>query len=111
MKLALALRPGTFAELYNACLCEGTFPRRRKVLKPPREASSYRLICLLDTVGKVFEKLISKRLNLAADAAGGLPPTQFGFRKGKSTLDAIRTVTGIAADAIRGKRWKGGTKK
>jgi len=59
----------------------------------------------------VFEKLISKRLNLAVDAAGGLSPTQFGFRKGKSTLDAIRMVTGTAAEAIRRKRWKGGTKK
>jgi len=51
----------------------------------------------------VIEKLISKRLNLAVDAAGGLSP--------KSTLDAIRTVTGIPAEAIRGNRWKGGTKK
>jgi len=32
--------------------------------------------------GKVFEELISKRLNLAVDAADGLSPTQFGFRKG-----------------------------
>jgi len=84
MKLALARRPGTFAELYS----EGIFPRRCKVQKllllkkhgkPPGKASSYRPICLLDTV----EKLISKRLNLAVDAAGGLYPTQFGFRKGK----------------------------
>ncbi|XP_070851452.1 uncharacterized protein [Drosophila suzukii] len=102
MKLALGLRPGTFADLYNACLREGTFPRRWKAQKllllnkpgkPPGEASSYRPICLLDTVGKVFEKLISKRLNLAVDAAGGLSTAQF------------------AAEAIRGKRWKGGTKK
>ncbi|XP_070854176.1 uncharacterized protein [Drosophila suzukii] len=120
MKVALALRLGTFAELYNACLREGTFPRRWKVQnllllnkpgKPPGEASSYRPIRLLDTVDKVFQKLISKRLNLAIDAVGGLSPTQFGLRKGKSTLDAIRTVTGIAAEALRGKRWKGGTKK
>jgi len=82
-----------------------------KPAKLPGEASYYRPICLLDTVGKVLEKLISKQLNLAVDAAGGLSPTQFGFRKGKSTLNAIRTVTGIAAEAIRGKHWKGGTKK
>jgi len=59
----------------------------------------------------VFEKLISKRLNLAVDAAGGVSPTQFGFRKGRPTLDAIQMVTGTAAESIRGKRWKGGTKK
>jgi len=120
MKLAHGLRPGTFADLYNACLREGIFPRRWKVQKllllnkpgkPLGEASSYRPICLLDTVGKVFEKLISKRLNLAVDAAGGLYPTQFGFRKGKYTLDAIRTFTGIAAEGKRGKLWKGDTKK
>jgi len=90
----------------GTCLREGTFPRRWKVLgpgKPPGEASSYRPICLLHAVGKVFEKLISKRLNLAVDAAGGLSPTQIGFRKGKSMLDAIQTVTGIAAEGIRGK--------
>jgi len=120
MKLALALRPGTFTELCNACLRKRTFPRRWKVQKlllldkpgnPPGEASSYRPICQLNTVGKVFEKLISKRLSLAVDAAGGLSPTQFGFRKGKTTRDAIQTVTGIAEKAIRGKRRRGSTKK
>jgi len=35
IKLALALRPGTFAELYDACQREGTFPRRCKVQKLP----------------------------------------------------------------------------
>jgi len=40
----------------------------------------------LDAVGKVFEKLIFKRLNLAIEAAGGLSPNQFGFRKEKSTV-------------------------
>jgi len=33
MKLALGLRPGTFADLYNACLREGTFLWRWKVQK------------------------------------------------------------------------------
>ncbi|KAH8350309.1 hypothetical protein KR084_011676, partial [Drosophila pseudotakahashii] len=57
MKLALGTLPGTFAALYNACLLLLNKPG-----KPPGEASSYRPFCLLDTVGKVFEKLISKRL-------------------------------------------------
>ncbi|KAH8340320.1 hypothetical protein KR059_012377, partial [Drosophila kikkawai] len=78
--------------------------------KPPGEPSSYRPICLTDTTGKVFERIISVRLTAAIEEAGGLSPNQFGFRKGRSTLDAIETVTGIAKSAIAGKRWKGGSK-
>jgi len=43
--------------------------------------------------------------------ADGLSSNQYGFRKGKSTLDAIERVTNIASKAIAGTRWKGGTKK
>jgi len=42
--------------------------------------------------------------------AGGLSSNQYGFRKGKPTLDAIERVTNIASKAIAGTRWKGGTK-
>jgi len=60
------------ASLYNTCLLEGTFPdrwKRQKLLllpkpgKPAGETSSYRPICLLDTIGKVFERVIATRLN------------------------------------------------
>ncbi|KAH8338197.1 hypothetical protein KR074_004223, partial [Drosophila pseudoananassae] len=33
LKLALALQPGSFAELFNRCIREGTFPTRWKVQK------------------------------------------------------------------------------
>ncbi|XP_070142288.1 uncharacterized protein [Drosophila kikkawai] len=67
-------------------------------------------ICLTDTTGKVFEKVIAARLNAAIERAGGLSPSQFGFRKGRSTLDAIEMVKEIAETAIAGTRWKGGSK-
>ena len=35
----------------------------------------------------------------------------FGFKKTKSTVDAINTVMYIARKAIKGKRLKGGSKK
>jgi len=66
---------------------------------------------LLDTIGKVFERVIATRLNAPMEDAGGLSSNQYGFRKGKSTLDAIERVTNIASKAIAGTRWKGGTKK
>ncbi|KAH8267600.1 hypothetical protein KR026_011887, partial [Drosophila bipectinata] len=111
LKLALALQPGSFAELYNKCIREGTFPTRWKVQKlllllkpgkPREEASSYRPICLLDTTGKVFEGVIAARLEAAIEEAGGLSPKQYGFRKGSSTVDAIAAVIGIARSAIAG---------
>ncbi|SPP81369.1 blast:Putative 115 kDa protein in type-1 retrotransposable element R1DM, partial [Drosophila guanche] len=67
-------------------------------------------ICLLDTIGKVFEKVIATRLSAAIEAAGGLSPEQYGFRKGKSTLDAISKVVKTAEEACAGSRWRGGSK-
>jgi len=53
----------------------------------------------LNTIGKVFERVIATRLNAAMEDAGRLRSNQYGFRKGKSTLDAIERVTNIAAKA------------
>jgi len=62
--------------------------------------TSYRPICLLDTIGKVCEKVIATRLDEAIAAAGGLSSNQYGFRKELSTLDAISTDTNMAARVI-----------
>ena len=47
---------------------------------------------MLDTAGKLFEKLIKSRLHAAVERAGGLSQRQYGFRPGKSTVDAIQEV-------------------
>ncbi|CAD6235046.1 GSCOCG00012408001-RA-CDS [Cotesia congregata] len=114
IKAALTL----FLDAYNACLKEGTFPRKwkqqRLVLlpkgkKPPEEPSSYRPLCMLDTAGKIFERIIHQRINAVVDPL--LADNQYGFRKGRSTLDAIKLVVDTAKEAIAGTRWKGGTKE
>lgn len=69
--------------------------------------SYYRPICLPGTVGKVFERLIATRLSAAVEYTGGLSNSQYGFRKGRSTLDAIATVDNEARNAISETRWKG----
>ena len=120
LKAAIKCRPELFLQVYDSCLCEGVFPtpwkKQRLVLlpkgdKPPNDPSSYRPICLLDTVGKVFERIICNRLKTYTEGDRGLSDRQFGFRKAKSTVDAIRTVMDIAYKAIEGKRWKGGSKE
>lgn len=49
----------------------------------------------LHHIGKVFERLILKRLQHGVDRTGGLGNVLFSFQKGKSTVDGI--VKRIAA--------------
>ena len=97
-----AARPERLTAVLNQCLREGTFPGRwkhaRLVLiakpgKPVGEPSSYRPLCLLDDVGKIFESLLVARVDAHMAATGvGLSERQFGFRSGRSTDDALRLL-------------------
>jgi len=62
VKTLLSLHPGAVASLYNRWKRQ-TLLLLPKPGKPAGEASSYRPICLLDTIGKVFERVIATRLN------------------------------------------------
>ncbi|CAB0042345.1 unnamed protein product [Trichogramma brassicae] len=120
LKIAIAARPDIFLREYTMCLETGVFPsgwkRQRLVLlpkpgKPPDEPSSYRPLCMLDTAGKILERIICDRLEAFTERPGGLSERQYGFRKGRSTIDAIEDVISTAHEAIAGKRWYHGTKK
>lgn len=69
--------------------------------KPPEEPSSYRPICILDSTGKLLERLLLQRLERHLDEHGGhrRAPNQFGFRKGVSTESAVNNVLNIATQA------------
>ncbi|XP_067211680.1 uncharacterized protein [Linepithema humile] len=67
--LAFGVVGARLRRLYNACLRTGTFPSLwkkanlvllRKEGKPAEQPSAYRPICLLDKVGKLFERPCSK---------------------------------------------------
>ncbi|CAB0034762.1 unnamed protein product [Trichogramma brassicae] len=79
--------------------------------KPPDEPSSFRPLCMLDTAGKILERIICDRLKVFTERPGGLSERQYGFRKGRSTIDAIEDVISTVREAIAGKRWYRGTKK
>ncbi|KAL7304667.1 hypothetical protein TKK_0002913 [Trichogramma kaykai] len=66
---------------------------------------------MLDTVGKILERIMVGRLEAHTEGPAGLADSQFGFRKRLSTVDAIQTVLSTARSAISGKRWHQGTKK
>ncbi|XP_058128439.1 uncharacterized protein LOC131292350 [Anopheles ziemanni] len=104
--------PGVYRRVLQGCLDRGVFPdiwkHQRLVLlskpgKPPGRPSSYRPLCMLDTVGKVLERIILDRLNahLEEDPEGPrLSPRQFGFRKGRSTMQAIEEVVARGREAM-----------
>ena len=120
LKAAIRARPDKFREVYNSCLREGIFPeqwkRQRLVLlpktkNPSGEPSSYRPLCMLNTAGKVLERIIYNRLEKAVERAGDLAERQYGFRKARSTIHAIQHVVEIAKKGIHGRSWRRGSKK
>jgi len=110
IKMAVRRHPSTFLEAYNACLSNGEFPARWKraklVLlhkgsgKPIDQPSSYRPISLLDGAGKLLERLLLNRLLPHTEI--NLSSQQFGFRRFRSTTDAIQEVVKTAREAGRG---------
>uniref|UniRef100_A0A2M4CS98 Putative retrovirus-related pol polyprotein from type-1 retrotransposable element n=1 Tax=Anopheles darlingi TaxID=43151 RepID=A0A2M4CS98_ANODA len=113
VKTAIREAPDMFRVVLQKLLEEGHFPdkwKRQKLVllpkpgKPPGEASSYRPICLIDTVGKLLEKVILNRLSRYTEGENGLSERQFGFRKGRSTVDAINMVVRRAEQARNKKR-------
>ena len=56
------------------------------------DISNYRPISILSTFSKVFEKLINGFLINYLEAKNILDPKQFGFRRGLSTFDALKTL-------------------
>lgn len=88
--------------LMSACLVSGSLPRSwksgklvllRKSGRPPESPSAYRPIVLLDEMCKLFERVVAARLVKHLEGSGpDLYDGQFGFRRGRSTLDAVRRL-------------------
>lgn len=106
LKAAGLMCPTVLLEVYNGILRTGFFPlewkEARVVLipkpgKPEFHPTSYRPLCLLNTAGKLFEAILTRRLHVIL-GENGLSKNQFGFRPGRSTLQAITKLCDIADD-------------
>ncbi|KAL4083820.1 hypothetical protein QTP88_029136 [Uroleucon formosanum] len=105
IKAVALARPREVAMVFNQCMEKGLFPGAwksarhvliRKPGKPLTLPSSYRPLSLINTVAKLFERVIKRRLEAHFDAVSeGLSCHQYGFRKGRSTLDASEAISGI----------------
>ena len=89
-------------QLANACWALGHFPDRFKeartvVLRKPGKPSysdpgARRPIALLNTIGKLIESLIVKRLSQATEEYKLRPEIQMGARPGRSTETALELL-------------------
>jgi hypothetical protein len=66
--------------------------------KPEGDPGSFRPICLLNTAGKLVEQIINNRMSLELKNGVDLAVTQYGFREGRSTLQAIERVVRVALE-------------
>ena len=73
----------------------------KKEGRPLDSPSAYRSVCLLDEVGKLFERIIATRLEThMSERVPGWHDSQYGFRRGRSTVDVVRRVRSMAEDLV-----------
>ena len=95
--------PEVFFKLYSRLLDIGYHPRCWKqatgaILKKPGKPDysapkAYRVISLLNCLGKVSERILAQRLGYLAETTNLLHPTQIGGRLRKSAIDAALLLT------------------
>jgi len=105
----------SLAALYSLCLEKGEIPStwRKAILvlipkgKIDANFPKARPICLLNDVGKFFERILDRRLKEYMNTLPRLRGTsafingmQFGFREGYSTIDALDMVTNYIRDKV-----------
>jgi exonuclease III len=89
--------------LFEACIQQAYHPKAYKeantiTLKKPGKGDyttpkSYRPIALLNTIGKIMESIMSKKIAWLAETHRLLPDTHMGCRKGRSTETALEMLT------------------
>lgn len=90
------------AILFSMCVKMAYFPITWKIAKTipipnpgkdRKEITSYRPIALLSCLGKLFERIIHSRMSAEMEVLNCIPDFQFGFRRGHSTVHALRYLT------------------
>ena len=60
-----------------------------------KDTNNYRGITILSCMGKLFTKILNNRLTKWAETFDKVDETQYGFRKGRSTVDCIFVIHGL----------------
>lgn len=102
LRIAVKTIPDRMLAMYNNLITQGRFPtewKKAKVVLIPKTSGgitqdlpTFRTICLLSCVGKFFETIIKERLEQELNSKEAISGQQFGFRRGKSTIQAVEWV-------------------
>lgn len=90
-------------DIFNAILNSGYYPEiwAKTIIVPifkkgdELSVSNYRGIALMSCFSKLFTGIINKLLNIWCEQNEKLSDAQFGFRKGRSTCDAIFVLNAL----------------
>lgn len=110
LKFARAALLEPLTHICNLSLVTGVFPDCWKiaVITPVHKSGStsnpdnYRPISLLSILSKILEKVVNKRLVDFLEKYELLSSRQFGFRRGKSTEDAVQLLTETVSSHLDG---------
>lgn len=89
------INPNLLIGLFDRGFRDGELPISSKVARlvllpkgPP--SPSVIVLCLINTWAKLLERVVANRITNIVEQQGGLSQRQFGFRQGRSTIDAIK---------------------
>ncbi|OWR53447.1 reverse transcrpitase [Danaus plexippus plexippus] len=115
MDIALGPLEDRFRAVLDTCMAAARFPRRwrvgrlcliRKESRPADAPEGYRPVVLLDEAGKAFEKILASRIIQHLEGRGpDLAECQYGFRTGRSTIDAVTRLKRWTEAAFNRGRW------
>ena len=95
-------------KLFNRLFANGEYPKAwgEGIIVPifksgnPDDAQNYRGITLINILGKVYSQVLLNRLSKWSEKYDKLSKNQFGFQKGKSTVDCIFLLNSIVSKVI-----------
>jgi len=103
--------------IFNAMLRLSYFPPLWKIStiilvhkpgKPKNTTSSYRPISLLPSLGKLFEKLLLKRLQIISEINKIIPNSQYGFRTHHFTIHPLHRLIDAISSSLEQKKYCSG---
>ena len=65
-----------------------------------QKPDNYRGITLLNTLGKLFTRVVNNRLESWAEECGVYIEAQYGFRKGRGTVDCIFVLSQLVNNFV-----------
>ena len=90
--LIFAMKKGIIPSLWSKCIIS---PIPKSSTTDPRDPLSYRGIALASSMYKLYCFILNNRISSWCEANGKIVDEQNGFRKNRSTIDHVSTLTSI----------------